>query len=217
MIYNIISTGSIGNAVVINDFILIDCGVPFKALKSVYKNLKLVLLTHIHGDHFNTVAIRQFAKERPTLFFGCCEWLIEPLLDCGVKKSKILPFKCGQIYDLGACKVSPIKLYHDVPNCGYRLYIGNEKALYITDSGTVDGITARDYDLYMIEANYRTDEIAERISAKEAAGEYSYEKDVLYRHLSKEQADDFLLNNMGNKGEFVYLHMHKSERKENDK
>lgn len=213
MTYNIISTGSIGNAVVINGFILIDCGVPFKSLKSVYKGLKLVLLTHIHGDHFNETTIKQLAKERPTLFFGCCEWLINPLLDCGVQKSKILPFKCGQLYDLGACKVSPVKLYHDVPNCGYRLYTDNEKALYITDSGTVDGITARDYDLYMIEANYRTNEITERIAEKEAAGEYCYEKGVLYRHLSKEQADDFLLNNMGNKGEFVYLHMHKESVK----
>lgn len=213
MTYNIISTGSVGNAVVINGFILIDCGVPFKSLKSVYKDLKLVLLTHIHGDHFNKTTIKQLAKERPTLFFGCCEWFIQPLIDCGVKKSKILPFKCGQICDLGACKVSPVKLYHDVPNCGYRLYIGSERALYITDTGTVNGITAQDYDLYMIEANYRSDEITERIAAKEAAGEYCYEKSVLYRHLSKEQADDFLLNNMGNKGEFVYLHMHKESVK----
>lgn len=209
MNYNIISTGSIGNAVVINKFVLIDCGVPFKALKGVYRDLKLVLLTHIHGDHFNPAAVRQLARERPKLFFGCCEWLIEPLIECGVEKRKILPFKCGQIYDLGACKVSPVKLYHDVPNCGYRLYIGSERALYITDSGHIDGITAPNYDLYMIEANYRTDEIAERIAEKEAAGEYSYEKSVLYRHLSKEQADDFLINNMGNKGEYVYLHMHK--------
>lgn len=209
MKYNIISTGSMGNAVVINDFILIDCGVPFKALKDVYKGLKLVLLTHIHGDHFNETTIRQLSKERPTLYFGCCEWLINPLIECGIKKSKIFPFKCGQIYDLGACKVSPVKLYHDVPNCGYRLYIGNEKALYVTDSGTIEGITAPDYDLYMIEANYRTDEITERISEKESAGEYSYEKNVLYRHLSKEQADDFLLNNMGNKSKFIYLHIHK--------
>lgn len=207
--YNVISTGSSGNAVVINDFILIDCGVPFKSLKNVYKNLKLVLLTHIHGDHFNETAIKQLAKERPTLFFGCCEWLIRPLIDCGVNKSKILPLKCGQIYDLGACKVSPVKLYHDVPNCGYRLYIGSERALYITDTGTVDGITAQNYDLYMIEANYLTDEITERIAEKETTGEYSYEKAVLYRHLSKEQADDFLLNNMGNRSKYIYLHMHK--------
>ena len=40
--HNIISTGSEGNAVVINDVVLLDCGVRFKALSSVYKNLKLV-------------------------------------------------------------------------------------------------------------------------------------------------------------------------------
>lgn len=49
MEYDVISTGSKGNAVVINREILIDTGVPFKSLESVYKDLKLVLLTHIHS------------------------------------------------------------------------------------------------------------------------------------------------------------------------
>ena len=49
MEYEIISTGSHGNAVVLNKHILIDVGVSFKALKNVYKDLKLVLLTHIHS------------------------------------------------------------------------------------------------------------------------------------------------------------------------
>ena len=53
MNYNIISTGSQGNAIVLNNIILLDCGVPFRDLKDVYKGLKIVLLTHIHGDHFN--------------------------------------------------------------------------------------------------------------------------------------------------------------------
>ena len=51
--YNIISTGSQGNAVVIEHKILIDCGVSFKALAAEYRTLKLVLLTHIHSDHFH--------------------------------------------------------------------------------------------------------------------------------------------------------------------
>lgn len=46
---NIIRTGSSGNAVQLNSFVLIDCGVSFKTLKSVYKSLKIVLLTHIHS------------------------------------------------------------------------------------------------------------------------------------------------------------------------
>lgn len=46
MEYKIISTGSKGNAVVVDGCILIDCGVPFRRLESVYRDLDAVLLTH---------------------------------------------------------------------------------------------------------------------------------------------------------------------------
>jgi len=46
MNYKIISSCSTGNATIIKDIILIDCGVTFKRLEKYYKNLKLVLLTH---------------------------------------------------------------------------------------------------------------------------------------------------------------------------
>ena len=58
MNYNIISTGSKGNALVINKKILIDCGVTFAKLKDFYKSFQLVLLTHIHSDHFNKSTIK---------------------------------------------------------------------------------------------------------------------------------------------------------------
>ena len=45
----VISTGSKGNAVLLNDEILIDCGVPFRELEPYCKGLRLVLLTHVHG------------------------------------------------------------------------------------------------------------------------------------------------------------------------
>ena len=41
----VISTGSKGNAVLLNDEILIDCGVPFRELEPYCKGLRLVLLT----------------------------------------------------------------------------------------------------------------------------------------------------------------------------
>ncbi|MFA5407984.1 MAG: MBL fold metallo-hydrolase, partial [Bacilli bacterium] len=72
MNYNIIATGSRGNAVVIEEDILIDCGVSFRKLKDYYKQFKIVLLTHIHADHFNKTTIKTLAKERPALRFGCC-------------------------------------------------------------------------------------------------------------------------------------------------
>ena len=76
MNYKIINTGSDGNATVLEGIILIDCGVSFKKLNECYKQLKIVLLTHIHQDHFNKKTISKLAIERPTLRFVCCKWLV---------------------------------------------------------------------------------------------------------------------------------------------
>lgn len=208
MNYNIISTGSKGNAVVLNDYILIDCGIPFKDLIDVYNDLKIVLLTHQHGDHFHKATIRRLAKERPTLRFACCEWLVPFLVDCNVPKRNIDVLEIGKIYDYKAFKVSPIKLYHDVPNCGYRLFFGEKKAIYATDTHTLEGISAKEYDLYLVEANYENEELQGRINAKLESGQYCYELNVANRHLSKEQTDEFLLENMGVHSNYVYLHGH---------
>ena len=208
--YQIISTGSKGNAVVLNDIILIDCGVSFKALTDVYKQIKIVLLTHIHSDHFNRTTLRLLAERRPTLRFACCEWLVPELCSCGVDKPNIDVLEIGKIYDYGAFKVSPVKLYHDVPNCGYRLFFGKEKAFYATDTSTLAGITAKDYDLYLIEANHEEGEIEKRISEKKANGEFAYELRARKNHLSKEQCDAWVYENIGN-GEYVYLHQHQEK------
>lgn len=213
MNYNIISTGSQGNAVVINDTILVDCGVSFKALKDVYKDLQIILLTHIHTDHFNGKTIKRLADERPTIRIGCCEWLVNDLVEAGVPKQQIDVLRIGKIYDYKAFKVSPIKLYHNVPNCGYRIFANGEKAIYATDTEHLQGITAKDYDLYMIESNYQEDELQERINAKLEAGEYCYELNVASRHLSHEQASEWLMENMDFHSEYVFLHGHEDKKK----
>ena len=211
MNYNIIATGSTGNAVVINGSILIDCGVSLKALEAVKKKLRIVLLTHIHTDHFNKTTIRRLAEERPTLRFACCKWLVADLLACGVSAHNIDMLQTGKLYSYGEYKISPIKLYHDVDNCGWRIFRGTEKAIYITDTSTVRGITAKNYDLYLVEANYSEPELQNRIQAKETAGQYVYEYRVLKTHLSKEECDEWLLQNAGEHSEYVYIHQHKED------
>lgn len=216
MKYEIISTGSKGNAVIFNDIVMIDCGVSFKALREVYTRIGIVLLTHIHGDHFKKTTIRRLSEERPTLRFGCCEWLVKPLLQLGVDKKNIDVLETGVIYDYRTFRISPVMLYHDVQNCGYRLYFGKEKAIYITDTSTVEGIKAENYDLYLIEANYTDEDIQERIAKKEKTGEYIYERNVPDRHLSKAQADDFIYSNIGSNGMYVYLHQHEERKVKNE-
>lgn len=215
--YNIISTGSEGNAVVIEDVILIDCGVSFRRLKDVYRSIKLVLLTHIHSDHFNKTTIKRLAKERPTLRFGCGKHLVRALVDCGVEKSNIDVYDCDCGYDYRFVQLAPIELVHNVPNFGYKLFFKDGgKMIYATDTNNLNGIEAKDFDLYMIEANYEDEEIEERIRAKKENGEYAYEQQVLHNHLSKKKCDDFIYENIGTKGVYIYMHEHKEREIHND-
>lgn len=208
MNYNIISSCSKGNATVIEDIILIDCGVNFKELSKVYKNIKIVLLTHIHKDHFNKRTIRKLASERPTLRFACCDWLAEEVKKCNVNEKNIDVLKIGKMYNYKIFKVIPIKLYHDVPQCGYRIIFEDFKIIYATDTKTLSGITAKNYDLYLIEANYTKEDIEERIQKKQEQYKYAYEIRAKNNHLSKEETDYFLLKNMGPKSSYVYMHQH---------
>ncbi len=205
--YRIIKTGSKGNAIIIDNNILIDCGVPYKDLP--VKLLKLVLLTHEHSDHFNFSTISRLALERPTLRFACGKFLLKKLVQAGVSYTKIDILTPGVLYRYNKdIAVSPIVLYHDVPNYGYRLLVKGKKIIYATDTTTLEGIKAYNYDYYLLEANYEENEIQQKIEEKEKAGQFVYEYRVLKTHLSKEECDNFLLENMGEKSVYQYLHCH---------
>ena len=157
----ILATGSAGNAVVLGGTILIDCGVPYKLLAPYVPDLQLVLLTHIHSDHFRRATIRRLAAERPRLRWGCGPLLVQPLGELGVSRRQIDALKDGHTYQYGSkVVVSPVPLVHDVPNQGYKLRIGWERCIYCTDTANLHGVSAPNYDLYLIEANYDEAEIA---------------------------------------------------------
>lgn len=215
---NVIATGSSGNAVILADTILLDCGVPFKALEPHLRAFRLVLLTHIHGDHFNPATVRRLAQERPLLRFGCCPWMVGPLIQqSGVRRENIDVYdpECGAYFYDKSVGVIPFLLPHDVDNCGYKIRINGEYALYATDTASLDGVEAPGYDLYMIEANFREKELEERIRRKTEAGEFVYEYREAASHLSMEKADAWLMANATpGKSQVVYLHGHQEMRSE---
>ena len=204
MNYKIINSNSEGNGLIIEDTILIDCGITFKSIKDYYKKLEIVLLTHIHKDHFNKSTIKKLALERPTLRFGCCEWLLKELVECGVNKKNIDVYEIGKIYTYRYFKVVPINLYHDVPQCGYKLKINENKLIYATDTSKIEHIVAKNYNYYFIEGNYENEEELH----SRAVNDF-YESRVKKTHLSKVQATEWLMKNISDNSKYIFMHEHK--------
>lgn len=203
----VISSGSEGNAVIYNNAIMVDCGVSLKALEAVKRSLKIVLLTHKHSDHLKIRTLQRLQAERPTLRVACGDFLLEEL-PC-IKNIDVL--QVGKIYDYGAFKVSPIKLYHDVPNFGWRIFLNNgQKIFHATDTVHLEGISAKGYDLYAIEHNYCEEYIQEAIEEARANGEYTHAYGNINTHLSIQQARAFIEANRKESSEVLELHKSRS-------
>lgn len=214
--YEIISTGSCGNATVLNNNVLVDCGVPYRMLEQYVQSLSLVLLTHIHGDHFNRGSIKKIAMARPGVRWGCGKWLLKPLVDCGVNPKVIDVYEMGQTYDYKVLKVEPFFLIHNVDNCGYKINFNGSRVVYATDTSSLTGISAKGYDLYLIEANYTDEDIERRIREKQKQGVYAYEVEAKRHHLSQSKCDAWLYQNMRNDSRFVYMHQHRDSEENNE-
>ena len=223
--YNVLATGSTGNCILLENEVMVDCGVPYKTVAPYIGGLRIVLLTHIHSDHFRPSTLRRLSLEKPLLKFACCDWLAKPLVDAGVEKRQIDILKPRMLYTftkkvndqvVSICNAIPVELHHDVPNCGYKLFFPKGKVFVATDTGSLAGISAKDYDLLMVESNYEDDEIQARMDAKLAEGMYAYERRVIQYHLSKRQADDWIYKNAGPDTEYVYLHCHVDRESHNE-
>lgn len=204
-IANVIGSGSSGNAIIYDKKILVDCGVSFKALQPYLKEIKIVLLTHKHSDHLNLRTLQILQSHRPTLRIACCSWLVEELPN--LKNIDVL--EIGKMYNYGSLKVSPVKAYHDVPNCGWRIIKDNFKIFHITDTAHLEGITARNYDLYAIEHNYCEEKVEKAIQEARAEGKYCHAIGSIQTHLSIQQANEFIEANAGANSQVLELHKSK--------
>lgn len=196
--YKIIATGSSGNAILYEN-ILVDCGIPFSKLKPYVHHIKLVLLTHEHKDHFNLKSINELSKTSKII---CCEWLSELLDD--------IPHTVVELnkwYAIGNIRIAPFILYHDVKNCGWRIMINGSKIFHATDTCTLDGISAKNYDVYGIEFNYDEVTIYDVIDNKIKNNEFAYELGAIESHLSFQQAESFINENAREDSKVLKLHI----------
>lgn len=201
--HNILSTGSKGNAIIYFNSILVDVGISFSRMEPYLKDIQIVLLTHQHSDHFKLNVIKRIQEERPSIRFGCGAFLADKLH--GIRNLDI--YESGKMYNYGVFKISPIILYHDVPNFGYRIFKDGKKLIHATDTYTLEGISARDYDIYALECNYDEERVYDIIREKQYRGEYAHQKGSINSHLSKQQAQKFILSNTSRQDiQFLMLH-----------
>lgn len=206
---NVIQTGSSGNCTIIDGFLALDMGVSIAKLAPYLDGLKLVFVGHAHGDHFKASTVRYISANKPSVRFIGGSWMVPLYQSAGVPLRQIDMVRDGSAYNYGICKVAPVPLIHDVPNFGLRVRIGEERLIYLVDTASVDHIEAPGYDHLLIEANYKTDEILQRIAEKQARGEFAYESNAMARHLSYEDAMAWIARQAGPNTQYMLLHEHR--------
>ena len=212
MEYNIIESGSSGNAILVNKIILLDCGVAYSKIKSIIKNVKVIFISHLwlHSDHCKDSTIKKIAFEHPRIKFITCKENAKHLLSLGVAKQNVFALDFDKWFDIGICKVRLEQLFHDVENAALKIDFNGFKCIYIVDTNECYQIDAKDYDYAWVEANYSTDEeLQEKIREAEENGEFTYLKRVLHTHLSQLDALNWLQKN--NITNYRFIHEHKTK------
>lgn len=211
MKYEIIGSSSKGNCIIVEDILMLDCGLSYSKIKKYLNKVKLIFISHVHQDHLLPSTIKKIAYNYPTIkFITGSRQVTFKLVDNNVPKKNIFFMEANRWYCLGILDFRLEELTHDVENYCIKVKFNttNKKCIYIVDTNSVDHIEAKNYDLYLIESNYKEDILQKHIDdvSHETIGDLTYLTRVPETHLSYEKANDFLINNMGENSRFDYLH-----------
>lgn len=148
---NIISTGSKGNCVVVDECIMIDAGASTPT-----SGIKALLLTHAHGDH-----TKHLPRYRHILTYTSAR-VLQSIMQKFPELS-ISGLECSglAVYDEDNEKwyeVRDVKAKHDIPCCGWiiRRYDGRhncESILYATDFSELGDVDLSRMDAIFVECN----------------------------------------------------------------
>ena len=168
----------------------------------------MIFISHVHKDHINSTTIKSIRYNFPNVKFLCgSSYVVEKLVkDSYVPLRNIYVLKTNRWFDLGIMKVKLENLVHDTPNYLLKFEIKKKKGIYIVDTANVNGIKAKDYDLFLIESNYKKDILEFHIENCENQDELFYLNRVPRTHLSFESANSFLIENMKSSSQFEYIH-----------
>lgn len=157
MIIRSISSSSKGNAYVVESdgaAILIDCGVPYKALAGY--SFDAVLVTHNHTDH--VCGLKALLARRKVPVFANLMTAEATAGQESLAPESFVCFENGQCFDVGPFAVRPFSIPHDTPDpVGYLVSAGGVTYFHGTDIGTpLDsiGVKLAEADVATLESNH---------------------------------------------------------------
>lgn len=137
------------------------------------------------------------------------EYLVESLLDCDVQKKNIIVIRTGKWYDVNLFKCMLQEIPHDVPNVAIHIEKDGEKLIYATDTNSLENVTAKNYNYYLIEGNYKEEELQQRKEEHIKNGEFVIENRIENSHLSYEQCMKYFMENCADYSVLEVMHQHK--------
>lgn len=211
------ATGSSGNAITIDNNLMIDAGLGYRTLKEPLTQTSALFITHRHGDHLNPATIKRLHKERPALvrkrlFINqdTHNKLIEhaPELNGVIPKQNILTQDWSRTIttrDGNQYHVQTYPLVHDVENQGFVITNQHgDTLIHATDTQTMKHAPKREYDYLLVEGNWDEDTLADMIASDDPDDAYRALRNT--RHLSVQAFERFARTHSHPDSVIVQLH-----------
>lgn len=200
--YNIIGSGSSGNAVRIEN-ILIDCGMPFKAVKEDLYKVDTLLITHSHSDHVKESTFNAIKKDFPRIkIYGNADVAYKYDVDVVIGE---------HVLNIGKDrKVIPFFGVHDVPVSCFNIEMNGLSILYATDTNRLifpdDSVR---FDYFFLESNYDERKLREESKKYKSHG---YDPGISsLRHMSAQKCKEYYYVYRKNESSEL-IELHKSKR-----
>lgn len=203
MIVNVIGSSSSGNSYYLEDSnhngVLLDLGLSWAKIKHgidySIDNIKFALVTHNHSDH--SKCIENTADAGIPVYSNNDVISHHPKAILINKKTKI-----------GDIIVTPIKLFHDIPNQGYLVdFSDGIRVVYITDTCKIP-YRFKNVDIFIVESNFHEDIMIEAMCDSTTSGFLANR--VYHTHLSLQKCEGFLRQNFTGNCKAIFL-VHLSE------
>ena len=203
--YNILSSGSSGNAVRIRN-IMIDCGIAFNKMKDDLYKCQYLLITHDHLDHVKPAVLKQIVEQFPNIEIYST-YKVARIHDAVTAiNTDYLPIA---LHRAGA-NLWAVPVPHNTLCFAYVLRFDDLDLIYATDlknTEELDKFTDEmmiRYDYTFLEANY--DETKLRMLGDSWHGQYNAYVDSSERHLSRDDSLRFYAKHRKEGGEYIELH-----------